>query len=153
MKINKKLSYNLKRLVLMAGITGMTMLPVSCCKHDIQEETPPPVVSEPIEQHPITIEFRHMNMVTVLDIDTLQKYINDETIDTIYLVPTHHWNHLSSLGISKLRYNFFQPRMELSPKLHGRGDFDFHLGEASWVPTDSLWFIKNGWTINKDYQK
>ena len=41
----------------------------------------------------------------------------------------------------------------MSPKMRGRGDFDFKLGEASKVPDDSLWFIKQGWTINKAYQK
>ena len=135
----------------MAGIAGATLLPVSCCKHDIRDETQP-LVQEPIEQHPITIEFDSMNGATVLSIDTLQKYINDETIDTIYLVPTRHWNSYYPEAITALRKIFLQPRMEMSTKLRGRGVFDFEMGAAAKVPNDSLWFVQNGWTI-KGYQR
>lgn len=54
--------------------------------------------------------------------------------------------------IAQTRTRFFQPRIELSTKIHGRGDFNFKVGEASKVPSDSLWFVQHGWTINKYLQ-
>lgn len=79
---------------------------------------------------------------------TLQKYANDNVI--IYLVPVTRWGHYDEIDIPLLRQKFLEPALNMSPKFRGRGDFDFELGAASKVPEDSLWYVKNGWTINKN---
>ena len=150
MKIYRKLIYNIKRLVPMAGIAGATMLPMSCSEDTIKEDIIP---EPPVVKHNVEIVFSQTDFVQKFSVDTLQKYIDDKTVDTIYLVAIEHWNGCTAGNISNFRNRLFQPRMELSPRLRGRGDFDFHLGEASKVPNDSLWYTQQGWTINKDHQR
>ena len=150
MKFYKKLIYNIKRIVPMAGIAGATMLPVSCCEDTIKEDIIP---EPPVVKHNVEIVFSLTDVIEKFSVDTLQKYIDDKTVDTIYLVATEHWNGFTAGNISNYRRKLFQPGMELSSRLRGRGDFDFVLGEASKVPNDSLWFVEQGWTINKDHQR
>jgi len=127
---------------------------VACTKTDLREDPDPePEIEIPVVQRDTVFEFNRHNGDEVLNMDTLLKYINDKTIGNIYLVVTGHWDVYTARNISKSRSNFFQQRMDLSPKMHGRGDFDFKLGEASKVPNDSLWFVQQGWTINKAHQK
>ena len=125
----------------MATITGATLMPASCSK--VEKEEP----------HDVEIEFDIYNGGTQLDMQLLKDYAHDPFVTTIYLVPVRHLNSCVAGNITFLRKKFLQPRMNISSKIRGRGDFDFVLGEASKVPTDSLWFVKNGWTINKNYQK
>ncbi len=85
-------------------------------------------------------------------IKTLQEYANCDTVSNIYLVPSpdFDWKQGSILpaGITQTRKQL-QEKINVSPKIHGRGNFDFIPGRASMVPEDSLWFVQNGWTINK----
>ena len=68
----------------------------------------------------------------------------------IYLVPEYRWDDFSNpKGITNLRKNILEPAINLSPKIWGRGDFNFRPGLASQVPADSLWYVQHGWTINK----
>ena len=82
----------------------------------------------------------------------LQKYVDDPSVRNIYLVAEGDWSMFYANSISQTRTRFFQPRIELSTKIHGRGDFNFAVGEASKVPSDSLWFVQHGWIINKALQ-
>ncbi|MBO4626027.1 MAG: hypothetical protein J5679_01985 [Alphaproteobacteria bacterium] len=100
----------------------------------------------------IEIKFNGSNGADVLTFDTLNYYANDSTVRAIYLVPTGSWSNTYASNITFMRNNFMEPRIKVSPKIHGRGDFNFKLGEASKVPDDSIWFTKQGWTINKAYQ-
>ena len=45
--------------------------------------------------------------------------------------------------------NFLQERINISSKISGRGDFRFKVG--SIAKEDSIWFVQNGWTVNKRY--
>ena len=153
MKFYNKVLYNIKRLVPMAGIAGATMLPMSCSEDTIKEDVIPEPPEIPVVKHNVDIVFSLTDVIEKFSVDTLQKYIDDKTVDTIYLVATEHWNGFTAGNISNFRRKLFQPRMELSPRLRGRGDFDFVLGEASKVPNDSLWYTQQGWTINKDHQR
>ena len=85
-----------------------------------------------------------------VSIETLQEYANCDTVNNIYLVPSPlvAWNWYNSNRIQEMR-QLLQERLNVSPKIHGRGDFNFRLRAASEIPTDSLWFVQNGWTINK----
>lgn len=148
MKFYKRIFYNIRHVIPTIGMAGATMLPTSCAKTEVFE----PVHEVPIQQHDVEIEFDSNNGDKILTFDSLRKHIDDKTVRTIYLVPTQHWDGCSAANITYFRKNFLQQRLAMSSKITGRGDFDFKLGEASKVPEDSLWFVKNGWTINKYYR-
>ena len=141
MKFKNIIPNNLKRLVPIAMLVGAPMLHTGCAK----------VEPEPQPTHDVEIEFDNRTADKILTFELLQNYANDKTIKTIYLVPVKHWNGNAAHNITYMRNNFLEPRLNISPKIRGRGDFDFKLGEASKVPEDSLWYIQHGWTINKNY--
>ncbi len=128
----------------MAMIAGSTVI-YTACNHKKLEPDPEPT-------RDVEVKFSSTNVDTKLAMKTLQELVQDKTIKNIYLTVSGCWDGCTAINISESRNNFFQPRIDLSPKMHGRGDFDFKLGEASKVPEDSLWFVKQGWTINKKYQ-
>ena len=140
MKFTKVIPYKIKRIIPMAMIAGLPFVSTGCGKVEM-------------EKHDVVIEFDQEYVEKILTFETLQNYANDETVKTIYLVPTKHWNGNMAHNITYFRNNFLEPRLNISPKIRGRGDFDFALGEASKVPTDSLWYVQQGWTINKKYQR
>jgi len=127
----------------MAMIAAAPILPTSC--NGIEPEPEP--------TRDIEIVFDDDTAGKILTFETLQNCANDKTVKTIYLVPTGHWDGNVAYNITYARNNFLQPRLDISPKIRGRGDFDFRLGEASKVPDDSLWYVQQGWTINKKYQR
>jgi len=141
MKFHKTIAYKLRHLIPMAAIAGATL--TSCGGNGGNGEKIEP--EKPTKE--IEIKFNSVNLDNVLNIETLKNYANDKTIKTIYLVPTEHWNALMARNITLMRNNVLQPRLNISPKIKGKGNFDFMLGEASKVQQDSLWFVKNGWTI------
>lgn len=85
----------------------------------------------------------------------LKYYVNHPAIRTIYLTPAINdsfWPVVDSYDISEIKRIYLETIINSSPKFRGKGDFNFKPGEASKVPNDSLWFVQNGWTINKDLQ-
>ncbi len=145
MKFHKVIPYKIRRAISMAAIIGAPILPIAASCNEIEPE--------PTPTRDVEIKFNNENADKVLTFDVLRNYANDATIRTIYLVPIEHWDGMVAGNITFMRKNFLQPRLNISPKIRGRGDFDFVLGEASKVPTDSLWFVQQGWTINKKYQR
>ena len=137
MKYKKTLPYKLK----LTAAIGLPLLLGAC-----QEKQEP--------QHDVEIEFDGTNVDKKLDMKVLQELVNDKTVRYVYMTATGtgQWDGCIARNVSEMRKNFFQPRIDMSPKMRGRGDFDFKLGEASKVPDDSLWYVKQGWTINKKYQ-
>ncbi|MCH5335144.1 MAG: hypothetical protein J1D86_05000 [Alistipes sp.] len=85
--------------------------------------------------------------------DAIQEILNSKganNIRNIYLIPEEGtWSNVSN--VQAMRNNVLQPSLELSPKVRGKGDFNFMVGRASKVPEDSLWFVQHGWTINKRF--
>lgn len=138
MAFYKKLPYKLKRWVPMLGLAGATML--GSCSKDNEEPT-----------KDAEIFFSCITIDDQLSIENLQKYINDPSTRNIYMIAVEDWSTLLASNISRMR-TALQLRMEMSPKLHGRGDFNFKIGEASKVPADSLWYTQQGWTINRNLQ-
>lgn len=139
MKFNKIIPYKLRRVLSLAAIAGAPLLPASCCKVE-QEQQP---------THDVVVEFDIGNFDKKLDVKNIQNLLQDKNTRYIYLSATNHWKGWGASSISALRRAALQPCIELSPKVRGCGNFDFDLGEASKIPTDSLWIVKNGWTINK----
>ena len=153
MKFKKIIPYKMKHVLPILGLAGASV--VSSCEKVPQTEPEQPVKTE------VELIF-YVNNMQVLGIPNDSKYIIGDIvkyytekpeIQTIYLCPQGTWNLVPATSIYVLRKNMLQKLIEYSPKIRGRGDFDFMLGEASQVPEDSLWYVQNGWTINKKYQR
>ncbi|MBR1699798.1 MAG: hypothetical protein IJ714_08445 [Bacteroidales bacterium] len=144
MNYKKILPYKLKRALSMATIAGATLLPTSCNK------------DEPaVEQHDVIIELDGGNATELdrtfekYDIDTIKKLDQDKTVRYIYLTPVSTWREIRPKNMQLMRKNALEPRMAASPKVRGRGDFKTTPGVMAAIPTDSLWYVQNGWTFNK----
>ena len=136
MKIQKTIPYYLKRALPILGFAGAT-LTTSCEK-------------EPEPMHDVELTF---SIDKTIEMSEIERYAQDPSVRTIYLVPIDDWQRAKYGNINFMRKNFLQPRLDISPKVWGRGNFNFIPGEASVVPGESLWYIQHGWTINKHIQK
>lgn len=136
MKIQKTIPYYLKRALPILGLAGAT-LTTSCEK-------------EPEPMHDVELTF---SIDKTIEMSEIERYAQDPSVRTIYLVPIDDWQRAKYGNINFMRKNFLQPRLDISPKVWGRGNFNFIPGEASVIPGDSLWYIQHGWTINKHIQK
>ena len=135
----------MKRIVTLIAVVPIAFVLLLSCKRENQDPEP---------TQDVEIKFDIGDFGEKLDKKYVQEYVQDKTIRYVYLVPTDHWTGWTAGIISALRKAGLQPCVELNPqKVRGRGDFDIKLGEASKVPEDSLWYVQNGWTINKRYQK
>ena len=147
MKFKKIIPYKLRRALSMATIAGATLMPVGCVKEEQDEPA--------TEQYDVIIELNGGN-VTELDrtfekynIDAIKKLDHDKTVRYIYLTPVSNWGGFGSKNMQLMRKNALEPRMAASPKVRGRGDFKTTPGVMAAIPTDSLWYVQNGWTFNK----
>lgn len=131
---------NLKHYIPIAVFAVALCLLTSCKKTEENDLEP---------TRDVEVEFDNIDPNEQLNKEKLQKLITDTSVRYVYLTAKHSWDGWTAKNIEALR-PFLQKRIEMSPKIRGRGDFDFKWGEASKVPEDSLWFVKNGWTINKN---
>ena len=78
----------------------------------------------------------------------IRYFANDPACMHIYLtlIPNSRNDYISTANITTIRKEL-QKRVEISPKVSGRGDWWFRRGKA--LPEDSLWFVQNGWTVNQ----
>lgn len=141
MRFTEKMKYNIKKALPVLAIAGAGLM-ASCDKDDEPE----------VPQHDVELPFTKWTADQRLTFPILWGYIKDPSVRYIYLVVEGDWNNYTPDNISQTRDNFLQPRMEMSPKMRGRGDFHFTPGAASRVPSDSLWYVQQGWTINKYLQ-
>lgn len=141
MKYKKTLPYTLK----LTAAIGLPLLLGACNK------------TEP--QHDVVIELDGGNgteldrVLIKYDVDAIKKLDHDKTVRYIYLTPISSWAGRSSDFMHALCQKALQPRLAASPKVRGRGDFRTDPGVMAAIPADSLWYVKNGWTFNKQYQK
>lgn len=124
--IVKEASAFLKRALPVLGFAGATLF--TSCEKD-----------EPMRDVELTF-----SKVKSIEMSEIERYAQDPSVRTIYLVPTGDWQKVKFGNINFLRKNFLQPRLDVSPKVRGRGDFNFAPGEASVIPGDSLWYIQHG---------
>ncbi len=150
MKYTKMLSYKLKKALPAIGMMGSMLMTTSCEQEKDDYEN---------QQKTIELTFGVWDSHNIVKIlpdgtrtvsDTIIKYANDPTIKTIYLVTNDDWSGCTHPTITAIRVNGVEHPINYSSKVRGKGDFNFRLGEASRVPEDSLWFVRNGWTINKN---
>ena len=133
--------------IIYLGMVAATMF-CGCRKHEPVE--PEPIVIPPNGEIEIVFNQDQLKPVTT---EAIQEILNSKdaaTIRTIYLVPEEGtWSNFST--VSLLRTRVLEPTLKLSPKVKGKGDFNFKPGWASKVPEDSLWYVQHGWTINKRF--
>ncbi|MCH5335218.1 MAG: hypothetical protein J1D86_05390 [Alistipes sp.] len=107
---------------------------------------------EPVPTKDIEIVF-HQDRLEQIREGAIQEILNSKganNIRNIYLIPEEGtWANFSL--VQDMRLFLLQPALELSPKVRGKGDFNFYRGAASKVPEDSLWYVQHGWTINKRF--
>ena len=148
MKLNKVLPYKLARVLPILGIAGASLF-AGCSKED-----------EPTRDVEVTFtqndgwDIIQQNPDGTRQVSQLIKdYAAQPDIQTIYLVPLDNWKNFGSYAVTALRKTVLEYAINYSPKVRGRGDFNFWPGAASLVPEDSLWYVQNGWTINRHLQK
>ena len=127
-----------KRAVPALALAGMAM--TACDKEPVEKA---PVYRAPYE---IELGFDAFNLDSIA-IPFVQKFARDTACKHIYLThrtPTSFYGS-SSNGITEVR-DYLNERIQLAPnKTSGRGEFVFQHGVI--LPTDSVWFVQNAWTL------
>jgi hypothetical protein len=137
MKIQKTVPYYLKRALPVLGFAGAT-LTTSC------EKEP-----EPTRDVEFTISLNTLNEdLQKMTYSSLEKECSQPDVRYVYITAKGSWKPCYDELIHNFRVMQLEPRLAVSPKIRGRGNFDFELGEASKVHEDSLWYVNHGWTIN-----
>lgn len=143
------LRYGVKTL-----LAGVLLFSATSCHKDPVEPTPQP----DNKKHNVEIKINGnagggndtTGFVYQLREELLAQYQGNPKVDTVLIIPYGDWSWLrgpnQNFVINSMKYirsNY--------PKTWGRGDFNFYPGDLS--VEDSLWFVGNGWTINKDLQR
>ncbi len=134
MQFKKTIPYKLKRIIPMLGIAGASLFMGGCEKE------------EPLRD--VELYFSDSNF-EIFDTNAIQEAIDQPDVRTVYLVATGGWETMWKNNIKIFVESTLRPSINMSPKVRGKGDFNFRPGQASLVPEDSLWITQQGWTINK----
>ncbi len=134
MQFKKTVPYKLKRIIPMLGIAGASLFMGGC-----EKEKP---------LHYVELYFTSEN-AEIFETNAIQEALDQPDVDTVYLVATGGWGNMWASNIKRFVELGLRPAINLSPKVRGKGDFDFFPGQPSRVPEDSLWITQQGWTINK----
>lgn len=148
MKLKKIVPYSIRKVIPMLGLAGASMFIGGCEKNE-----------EIVPTRDVEITFTSVYWDDLFYDENgvrypskkAQEYVKDPSIRTIYIMPEGTWSTIPADGIIALRKVTLEKMLNYSPKFRGKGDFDFWPGEASKVPADSLWYVQNGWTINKRF--
>lgn len=148
MKLKKIVPYSIRKVIPMLGLAGASMFIGGCEKNE-----------EIVPTRDVEITFTSAHGEDLFYDENgvrypskkAQEYIKDPTIRTIYIVPEGSWGNMFADDITAIRKVTLEKMLNYSPKFRGKGDFNFVVGEASKVPADSLWYVQNGWTINKRF--
>ena len=148
MKLKKIVPYSIRKVIPMLGLAGASMFIGGCEKNE--EIVPTRDVEITFSSVYCDDLFYDENGVRYPS-KKAQEYIKDPSIRTIYIVPEGSWGNMFADDITAIRKVTLEKMLNYSPKFRGKGDFNFVVGEASKVPADSLWYVQNGWTINKRF--
>ncbi|MGM9746872.1 MAG: hypothetical protein ACI30H_07940 [Paludibacteraceae bacterium] len=148
---------NLFKALLLA-LVGGTIAFTACDKENEPVINPPhngdkdtTTVIPPEPHYNVELFFNNENAKQI-DLDTIKKYDANTRVDTIFMIPDDEngvggaFSGLGTNALTQIR-NFLQKRVDASPKVRGKGDLLFVVGEA--LPADSLWFVQQGWTVNQ----
>lgn len=140
MRFTEKIKYNIKKALPVLAIAGAGLM-TSCDKDD-----------EPL--HDVELEFFETpfdNNYDAVSIENIQKLSRDNSVQNIYMkvLDKNDYSGCFESNFKQLR-KYMTERVNISPKVHGRGNFNFPVGNCA--KEDSLWFVQQGWTINKHLQ-
>lgn len=124
--------------------TAGVMLP-SCEKEPIEKKL---IYRAPYEKE---LFFQRGKMDSI-SVENVQKYSRDTACKHIYMVveESNDYTPYETDNINGLRRTL-QQRIDLGYNISGRGDFRFCPGLVD--VNDSLWFVQNGWTVNRCWQR
>ncbi len=146
MRLKKELPYNIKKALTIFGLTGASFFMGGCDKND------EPVVPT----MDVLVEISQADQFALIGFDengnkcpseNVKKYAADPKVRTIYLEPVGTWTNYDAQRITGLRKSTLEMLLNYSDKIKGRGDFNFYPGVTP--KQDSIWYVNNGWTINK----
>jgi hypothetical protein len=80
-------------------------------------------------------------------LEQIKASADSNSVRTVYLQPVSPFITYTQGNVSRLRNNYLQPMLDVSPKVRGIGNIEFEPGII--LPADSLWYVANGWTINQ----
>lgn len=140
MQFKKTIPYKLKRIIPMLGIAGASLFMGGCEKEPI---TP---------TRDVELYFNIYNIDDIFLTGKIQDNVNLQDVRTVYLVPEGSFSNFSVQNIYNLVNNGLRPAINISPKVRGKGNFEFEPGCASQIPEDSTFIVNNGWTINAHLQ-
>lgn len=135
-----KVIYNYKVL-----FPGLFLFMISSCSNNDEDEP----------MYDVELTFYENNMgshVENISIDNITRYAKDPHVANIYLTVTEENDYTKFVppsneqSVKNMRI-YFTKRLDISPKVHGRGNFKLLPGIAA--KEDSLWFVQKGWTINQ----
>ena len=148
----------MKNLKLFAALCCVAAAFAACDKENEPVINPPhnnehdtTTVIQPEPHYNVELFF-NIDDAKQIDLDTIKKYDANTRVDTIFMIPDDGAgpgggvSGYSTTNITKLR-DFLQQRIDVSPKVRGKGDLWFGVGRA--LPADSLWFVQQGWTVNQ----
>lgn len=141
MKFTKKIPYALKCAVPTAMLAGATMFG-GCQKEEIQKRD-------------VELYFGAYYQQEV-SIQNIKNHLADPTVNKIYLRTLddgslwynhgdNTWSYPEDLRTDLEQYVNMDPG-----RIYGRGNFVFEVGMCSHE--DSLWFVRRGWTVNRQNQ-
>ncbi len=142
MRFTKKFPINLSPKYLAMLMLGGASLFASCDKED-----------EPM--HDVELQYyedkRYYNFDDV-SIENIQRHIDNSRVANIYIKITENSDHRHYKPENVMDLlSYLKYRIDMSPKVKGRGNFKFTPGVVE--ESDSLYFVSQGWTINKHLQK
>jgi hypothetical protein len=132
----KTLPYSWKKLIPTAMLALTPAAFMSCDKDDEPEV--------PLHDTEYTFNIDTNEWPTF---EQIKASADSSSVRTIYLRPLGNFTGFAQENITGMRNKYFQPTVEISPKVRGIGNFEFVPGRV--LPTDSLWYLANGWTINQ----
>ncbi len=148
--------YKLRFLFVMFCVLVATVLPAGCERNTPTGENNKPNIevtdtttvsdSTAIKKYHVELEFDADNLSNI-HMDTVQKYLDDEYVDSVYLVlnkGSTFTSYTNPNHITNVR-NYMQQRTDLSSRVRGRGTFAFQRGVC--LPADSLYFVSKGWKV------
>ncbi len=150
--------YVLRFVFVMFCVLVATVLPTGCERNTPTGENNKPNIevtdTTTIQKYNVELEFWNGTLDGVhgaakLYPDTIQKYIDNEYVDTVYLVlhKGSTFGGTSRSTITEYR-NGLENLTNISTRVRGRGDFYFQAGRC--LPADSLYFVSKGWTVNQN---
>ena len=140
MKFTKKIPYALKCAVPTAMMAAATVFG-GCQK----EENP---------KHDVELKFG-ANYCYEISIENIKNKLADPTVNKIYLRTLDDGSLWYNQGVGwvypdDLR-EYLEQYVNMAPdRIFGRGNFVFEVGMCS--REDSLWFVRRGWTVNRQNQ-